>query len=92
MSSAYNLPKYREKYFEYTDLDKINGQPTIDSILKLLQQVKCNTQRVSTTLGGGKLGYLALVIDATTYNSIPGLAYFNQPTAPGIFLLRNQLG
>ena len=50
--SAYNLPNYRERFFEYKDLDKIHGQPTIDSIVKCLRQLKRNAQKVSTTLGG----------------------------------------
>ena len=61
MSSAYNLPDYKEKFFEIKVLDKIHGQPTIDNIVKLLRQVKRNAQRVPTTLGGGQLGYLALL-------------------------------
>ena len=52
MSSVYNLPNYRERYFEYKNLDKVHGQPTIDLIVKLLRQVKRNAQRVPTTLGG----------------------------------------
>ena len=56
MSSAYNLPDYKEKFFEIKVLDKIHGQPTIDSIVKLFRQVKRNAQRVLTTLGGGQLG------------------------------------
>ena len=68
MSSACNLPNYCEKYFEYKDLDKIHGQSIVDSIVRLLRQVKRNSQRVPTILGGGQLGYLALVIDPTSYN------------------------
>ena len=56
MSSAYDLPDYCAHYFEYKDLDTIHGEPDVDSILKLLRQVKRNTQRVYTTLGGGQLG------------------------------------
>ena len=53
MSAVYNLPNYRDKYFEYKDLTKIHGQPTIDTIAKLLRETKRNAQRVPTTLGGG---------------------------------------
>lgn len=85
MQTAYNLPDYRARFFEYKDLEKIHGQPTIDSIAKLLRQVKRNAQRVITTLGGGQLGYLALVISPTDYNSIPNSAVFRRPTDPGTF-------
>ena len=52
MSGAYNLPDYRAQFFEYKDLTKIHGEPTVDSIITLLCQVKRNAQRVTTTLGG----------------------------------------
>ena len=77
ISSAYNLPNYREKYFEHNSLDKIHGQLAIDSIVKILRKVKLNAQRVPTTLDGGQLGYLVLVINTATYNSTPGLENFN---------------
>ena len=83
--ATYNLPDYKEKYFEYKDLDKIHGQPTIESIIKLLRQVKRNAQCVPTTLGGGQLGYLALVLTPAAYNAIATSALFIRPTDPGIF-------
>lgn len=85
MSSPYNLPDYRERFFEYKDLTKIHGQPTIDSILQIVRQLKRNSQGVRTTLGGGQMGYLALVIDAASYNAIPGAVPFVRPLDPGLF-------
>ena len=85
MSSAYNLPDYRARFFEYKDLTKILGEPDVDFILKLLRQCKRNAQRVYTTLGGGQLGYLALCIEAAYYNVIPGAAPFIRPVDPGTF-------
>ena len=52
---SYNIPDYT-KYFEHKHLDKIHGQPTIHSIIKLLKQSKRNAQGVPTTLGGGAIG------------------------------------
>ena len=83
--SAYNLPNYKEKYFEFDKLDKVQGQPNIDSIVQLRRQCKINAQTVPTTLGGGQLGYLALVIPPAEYNAIPGAAPFVRPLDPGIF-------
>ena len=37
-------------------------------------------------LGGGQLGYLALVIDTPTYNGIPTSAPFVRPVDPGAFV------
>ena len=77
MSSAYNLPDYRAQYFDYKDLDKIRGQPTIDTIVKLLWQVRHNSQRVSTTLGGGGQLRPCFVIPQTAYNNIPNFIQKN---------------
>ena len=84
--ATYNLPDYRAKYFEHKDLDKIYGQPTIESIVKLLKQSKRNAQSVPTTLGGGQLGYLSLYFTAAEYNAITGAAAFTRPTDPGVFV------
>jgi hypothetical protein len=92
MSGAYNLPDYCARFFEYKELTKIHGEPTVDSIVTLLRQVKRNAQRVTTTLGGGQLGYLALVTPPAIYNSIPGSALFVRPTDPGVFATTNALG
>ena len=84
--SVYNLPDYNARFFDYKQLDRILGQPDIETIVKLFWQVKRNAQRVPTTLGGGQLGYLALVIDTPSYNAIPGSAPFIRPTNPGVFI------
>ena len=35
--ATYNLPYYQTKYFEHKDLDKVYGQPTIETIVKILK-------------------------------------------------------
>ena len=86
MSSAYNLSNYHARYFEYKDLDKIHDEPDVDSVVKLLRQVKRNAQCVSNTRGGSQLGYLALVMLPEIYDMIPGSERFIQPNDPGTFL------
>ena len=83
--SAYNLPDYRTKFFEHKDLSKIYGQPTIDSIVKLLKEGKRNSQSVSTTLGGGQFGYLWFFLTDADYNRIPATIPFIHPGDPGTF-------
>ena len=90
--SAYNLPDYCTKYFVYKTLQKIYGQPTLESLLILFRQLKRNAQSVPTTLGGGQLGYLALILEAIVYNSIPNSAPFVRPTDPGLFSLSAPAG
>ena len=82
MTTAYNLPDYRDRWFEYKDLDKIHGQPTIDTIAKMLKQLKRNAQRVTTTLGDRELGFLVLLISPMAYNTIPNSANFQWPADP----------
>ena len=98
MQSAYSLPDYRARFFEYKDLERIHGQPTINFIARLLRQVKCKAQTFSTTLGDEQLGYLTLVISLADYITIPNATIFRHPTDPGIFnieaigpVLRNEV-
>ena len=85
MINAHSLPDYKERYFEYKELIKIHGKPTLDKIIKVWRQLKRNAQRIPTTLGGGSHGYLALLVTAIVYFNTPGTTAFNRPDAPGIF-------
>ena len=85
MTNAHSLPDYKERYFEYKELLKVHGKPTLDKIIKVWRQLKRNAQRIPTTLGGGNHGYLALLVTAIEYLNIPGTTAFNKPGAPGIF-------
>ena len=64
MTNAHSLPDYKERYFEYKELLKVHGKPTLGKIIKVWRQLKRNAQRIPTTLGGGNHGYLALLIIA----------------------------
>ena len=90
--SAYNLPDYRAKYFEHKDLSKIYGQPTIDSIVTLLNEEKGNAQSVSTTLGGGQFVYLWFFLTDADYNRIPGSAPFIRSVNPVTFTPKKNIG
>ena len=87
--SKYNIKNYRTTHFQYPTLDKIHGQPSLESILRLFRQLKINAQSVPTTLGGGQLGYLALVLRPEAYNSIPNARQFVRPIDPGPFIVVN---
>ena len=76
---------YRATNFEYKVLDKIHGTPDIGSLVKVFRQLKRKSQSIPTTLGGGHLGYLALVLLPAAYTSIPNAAAFSRPTRPGVF-------
>ena len=90
--TVFSMPDYNARYFEYKELTKVHGQPTLDSIVRVYSQLKRNAQTVPTTLGGGQLGYLSLVISPQAYAAIPNAATFNRPTDPGPFtLVQNQI-
>ena len=69
----YSVKDYKTTHFEYTSLDKIHGAPTVDSLLRIFRQLNRNAQCMSTTLDGGQLGYLALVLSDAAYRDVPGL-------------------
>ena len=85
MSSSYSIRDYKSTHFEYSELEKIHGHPDIDSLLRIFRQLKRNAQRVPTILGGGQLGYLALVISTASYNAITNSQPFYRPLLPGSF-------
>ena len=89
MTNVHSLPDYKERYFETKALDHIHGKPTLQAIIKIFRQLKRNASSVPTRLGGGKHGYLALLLDDATYLAIPGTAAFQRPTDPGIFIPAN---
>ena len=72
--------------FEYKELTPVIGEPDIDSLIVVFQQLKRNAQRIPTTLGGGLLGYLALVLPPTVYLTVPNAQVFVCPVHPGPFL------
>ena len=85
MKSDYSISSYRTTHFQYQTLDKIHGKPTLDTLLHLFKQLRINAQSVPTKLGGGQLGYLALVIKPEDYEKIPNTIPFVRPTDPEVF-------
>ena len=83
----FSVKDYKTTHFEYKSLDKVHGAPTIESLLRIFWQLKRNAQCVSTTLGGGQLGYLALVLSDAAYDAIPNSAPFVRPSDPGLLVI-----
>ena len=71
--------------FPYKTLDAIHSTPTLPGLLRLYQQLKRNAQMIQTNLGGGRYGYLALVLPRQDYNNLNGSRPFTCPLDPGIF-------
>ncbi len=85
MKSEYSVTSYRTTHFQYPTLDKLHGESTLDTLLHLFRQLKINAQSVPTQLGGGQLGYLALILTPAEYAAIPNTTPFIRPTDPGVF-------
>ena len=66
-------------YFKTKELTTIHGEPYIDSLICIFSELKCNAQKIPTSLGGEKLGHLALILRATIYDLLPGAVPFISP-------------
>ena len=73
---------YRETYFEFPELTKLQGEPTAESLYKLRNELKANAQAVTSSLSDGTHGHLALVLSATQYALLTDQP-FVRPVHPG---------
>ena len=61
---------------------KIHGQPTDQDITTLKKELIAIAASIPTRLGGGNHGHAGLIVDATKYLTMAGVA-FNTPPNPG---------
>ena len=61
---------YKNNVFELPVLTRIIGEPTTATLLDLRNEIRCNAQSVTTTLGGGQYGHLGLVMSNNLYTSL----------------------
>jgi hypothetical protein len=74
---------YRKTYyFEFPELTKLQDKPNSESLYKLRNELKANTQAVSSNLSDGGHGYLALVLSDTQYALLTDQPSV-QPAHPG---------
>jgi hypothetical protein len=73
---------YRETYFEFPELTKLQGEPTPESLFQLRNELKANAQSVFSNLSDGAHGHLALVLNDAQYALITALP-FVRPVHPG---------
>ena len=74
----------KNNVFEYLDLTRIIGEPTMATLITLHNEVKANAQSLHTTLGGGENGHLGFVHTAEVYNIlVPGNTPNNTPVKTG---------
>jgi len=63
---------------------KIHGQPTDQDITTLEKELIAIAASIPTTLGGGNHGHAGLIVDATKYLTMAGVAFVIPPN-PGIY-------
>jgi hypothetical protein len=81
-----NTVNYRDLFFEYTDLDRINGEPNPENLLRFQKQLKANARSVYSNLGGGQNGHLFLVLSPAAYALISNTP-FVRPDHPGTLII-----
>ena len=80
---------YKNNVFELPILTRIIGEPSTATLIDLRNELRCNAQSVTTTLGGGKYGHLGLVMSDTLYATLPNTAPYVRPAYPGPFRVSN---
>lgn len=80
---------YKNNVFELPVLTRIIGEPSTATLIDLRNELRCNAQSVTTTLGGGKYGHLGLVMSDTLYATLPNAVPYVRPAYPGPFRVSN---
>ena len=80
MTTSINV---KELYFEFQELTPLNGEPTFDTLQKILTQLKSNASSVPTNLGGSGHGLIGAILSTASYATLAPLTPFQGPTHPG---------
>ena len=56
------LEDFKNTYFDYPELSRIVGEPTLIALITLCNEIKANAQTVESKLGGGDHGHLGMVL------------------------------
>ena len=76
---------YRETIFEHTNLTKIIGFLTYDTLHLLHSKIKSNAISVHSNIGSGQHGYLSLVLRPTAYALLKTILV--RPVHPGTLVI-----
>jgi hypothetical protein len=77
---------YRETYFKFPELTKLQGEPNAESLYKLRNELKANAQAVTSSLSDETHGHLALVLSDTQYALLTDQP-FVRPIHPGLLTI-----
>ena len=92
MTRIIKASHFRDNFFPHAELTKIVGKPSYADILMLHNEVKANLASVSSPLGGGSYGHMALAMTPATYVRLTGNSAFIRPADPGPFVAGNATG
>ena len=81
-----NPPNYKDLYFEYKVLTRINGEPDFASLHHLLLQLKANAISVPCHIGGGAHGFVGIILLLATYATLTTFTPFVIPLHPGLLV------
>ena len=81
-STASGIINIKQIFFDYPELTKITGEPTLTTLLKMKNELKANAQLVPSTLGGGRHGHLDLVLTTDKYETVAHGTPYIKPTLP----------
>ena len=73
---------YRDTFFEFPDLTKIQGEPDSESLYKIRNELRANAKSVYSNLSDGAHGHLALLMTAPQYALVTNTV-FTRPIHPG---------
>ena len=75
---------YKGTCFDYPEITKIHGEPTLGGMIDLEGQIDANAMTVHTSLGGGQHGHLGLTKTQERYAEIEDTEPYQRPVNPGI--------
>jgi hypothetical protein len=79
------LPSVTDTYFQHKVLTRLHGQPTYETLQTLATEIKANAASVPSTLGGGHLGHLGLILSDARYATLAATIPWISPANPGPF-------
>ena len=75
---------YKATCFDYPEVTKIYGEPTLGPLIELEGKISANAMSVHTSLGGWRHKHLGLAKRPAAYADIDGTEPYERPENPGI--------
>jgi len=77
----------KELYFELQKLTRLHGEPTFDTLQKMLTQLKANASSVPTNLGREGHRFIGAILSPASYHTLAPATPFIGPTHPGTLIV-----